>query len=130
MRDATREEQQTIQKNVDKISTPTGVNFWDFIDDYFNKTKCSLKLKTCHDCEYRHGCCYPAPYERKKCKYWKLGKCYVCKYYKLSSLMTEEETDAWYKRGCEGWFPTGMYCKNFKRSWKATIIEFINNWRY
>ena len=29
MRDATPEEQQSVQEYIDKISKPTGVNFWD-----------------------------------------------------------------------------------------------------
>lgn len=87
-----------------------------------------LKKGICHDCEYRHSSCsYLSPYKTNElCKHWKLGKCYVCKYYKDSSLMTEEETDEWYKRGCEGWFPTAMYCKKFKRDWEKTIKYFID----
>ena len=32
MRDATLEEQQNIQKHIDEISEPTGINFWDTIE--------------------------------------------------------------------------------------------------
>ena len=31
MRDATLEEQQAIQENIDKISKPTGINFNDYL---------------------------------------------------------------------------------------------------
>lgn len=33
MRDATLEEQKAIQDNIDKISIPTGYNFWELLDD-------------------------------------------------------------------------------------------------
>lgn len=79
----------------------------------------------CHDCEYRHcSCDHPRPWETNElCKHWRLGKCYMCKHYKED--MTEEETDEWFKRGCEGWFPTAKYCSKFKRDWKKTIKEMI-----
>ena len=32
MRDATSEERQSVQKYIEKISKPTGVNFYDFFD--------------------------------------------------------------------------------------------------
>lgn len=38
MRDATLEEQQAIQDNIDKISKPTGVNFWDSLEGCKNKS--------------------------------------------------------------------------------------------
>lgn len=79
----------------------------------------------CHDCEYRKsGCNHPRPWKTNKlCKHWRLGKCYMCKFYKEN--MTEDENDEWFKRGCEGWFPTSMYCSKFKRDWKKTIKEMI-----
>lgn len=76
-----------------------------------------LKKGICHDYEYKHSSCsYLSQYETNE----------LCKHYKDSRLMTEEETDEWYKRGCEGWFPTAMYCKKFKRDWKKTIKYFID----
>ena len=80
----------------------------------------------CSDCEYRHcNCGFPKPWKTNKlCKHWKLGGCYVCKYYKDGEL-TEEETDEWFRRGCEAWFPTKKYCSKFKRDWKKTIKKFI-----
>ena len=32
MRDATKEEQETIRTNIEKIASPTGVNFWDYFE--------------------------------------------------------------------------------------------------
>ena len=32
MRNATLEERQSIQENIDKISKPTGVNFWELLE--------------------------------------------------------------------------------------------------
>lgn len=32
MRDATPEEEQAIQENIKKISKPTGINFYDYLD--------------------------------------------------------------------------------------------------
>lgn len=29
--------------------------------------------------------------------------------------MTKEETDQWFKRGCEVWCPSSLYCKKRKR---------------
>lgn len=37
MRDATLEEQQTIQENIDKISKPTGINFWELLEEHDNR---------------------------------------------------------------------------------------------
>lgn len=33
MRDATPEEQKAIQASIDKIYKPTGLNFWDVVDE-------------------------------------------------------------------------------------------------
>lgn len=33
MREATKEEQEIIFKNIEKESFPTGLNFWDFVDN-------------------------------------------------------------------------------------------------
>jgi hypothetical protein len=32
MRESTPEERQSIQENIDKISKPTGVNFWELLE--------------------------------------------------------------------------------------------------
>ena len=34
MRDATLEEQQVVQENIDKISKSTGINFWELLKEY------------------------------------------------------------------------------------------------
>lgn len=70
----------------------------------------------CHWCQYRHGDCNyrdPEPY----CKEFKIGGCYSCKYYygKNGTELTDEETDQWFKRGCETFFPSSIYCKKRKR---------------
>ena len=66
----------------------------------------------CHSCLYRHSCCpYPLLLEHD-CKYWKLGKCYTCKF-------VDADEDEWYKRGCETWCFGG--CKKYKRDWKKTF---------
>ena len=48
-----------------------------------------------------------------ECKHWRLGDCYLCRYYHAA---TEQE---WYKRGCETWCNGG--CKEFKRDWRLTL---------
>jgi len=63
----------------------------------------------CHSCLYRHSCC-PHPID-EDCKYWKLGKCYTCKFV--------DDDDEWDARGCETWCFGG--CKQYKRSWKKTF---------
>lgn len=70
----------------------------------------------CHWCQYRHGGCkysHPEPY----CKEFKIGKCYSCKYnFPLNGKeFTEEETNRWFKRGCETYYPSSLYCKKRKR---------------
>lgn len=70
----------------------------------------------CHWCQYRHGGCsysQPEPY----CKEFKLGGCLSCKYHfpKNGKEFTEEETDQWFKRGCETFYPSSLYCKKRKR---------------
>lgn len=37
MRDATLEEQKSVQENIDKISRPTRVNFWELLEEHNNK---------------------------------------------------------------------------------------------
>ena len=122
MRDATLEEQQVIQENIDKISKPTGINFNDYLKqaleadqvlgNYYNVIR-----KNCFSCLYRHNCCvYPTP--TNECEYWKLGKCYTCKHYDDAT----ENMDAWFARGCEAWCNGG--CEKYKRSWKKTFKWF------
>lgn len=49
MRLATKEEQECIQKHINNISTPTGVNFWD---DYKKPYKLNLdKVTSLDDCK-------------------------------------------------------------------------------
>ena len=70
----------------------------------------------CHSCEYRHGGC-PRDHIVPYCSSFKLGGCYSCKYRygKNGTEFTEEETNRWFKRGCETWFPSGCWCKKRKR---------------
>lgn len=67
----------------------------------------------CHSCKYRHGYCIhdePVSY----CKDHILGGCYSCKYYYgRDGEFTEQETDQWFKRGCEIWCCSG--CEKRKR---------------
>ena len=37
MRDTTLEEQKSVQENIDKISRPTRVNFWELLEEHNNK---------------------------------------------------------------------------------------------
>lgn len=52
MRPATLEEQQSIQEYIDKISKPTGYNFWDSFTEELDNTKCIH-----WECPYKH-CSY------------------------------------------------------------------------
>lgn len=64
----------------------------------------------CHTCDFRHSCCpYELPQDGKKCKHWKLGKCYTCKH-------LNDTDENWFKRGCEAEYPGG--CNNYKRDWR------------
>lgn len=83
------------------------------------------RMCTCYNCEYRHRDCNYSSCDDSNitCKHWKLGKCYICKYYKEN--MTEEDTDKWFQRGCEVWFPSGGCCLNFKRDWKKIFNKKI-----
>lgn len=95
-------------------------------DDYLNKTLdedpelCdyyNVIRKNCFSCLNRHNCCvYPTP--TNECEYWKLGKCYTCKYYDDAI----EDMDAWFARGYEAWCNGG--CDKYKRSWKNTFKWF------
>lgn len=65
----------------------------------------------CHSCKFRHSCC-PHPLPNGRCKYWKLGKCYTCKF-------VDDNEDAWFKRGCEAECFSG--CHKYKRDLKKTF---------
>lgn len=70
----------------------------------------------CHWCQYRYGDCihrHPVPY----CKDFKFGGCLSCKYTygKNGRYVTDEETDQWYKRGCETFYPSSLRCNKRKR---------------
>lgn len=69
----------------------------------------------CHWCQYRHSDCNnsePVPY----CKDFKIGGCYSCKYYYgVKGKLNDEETDAWFRRGCETYFPSSLRCTKRKR---------------
>lgn len=66
----------------------------------------------CHSCKFRHSCCPHKVPLNGKCKHWKLGKCYTCKFVEA----TEEE---WFQRGCETECFSG--CKKYRRDWKKTF---------
>ena len=72
----------------------------------------------CIQCQYRHGgCSHDWNNEvQDNCKEFKIGGCYSCKYYygKYGEF-TEQETDQWFKRGCEIWYPSSLWCGNRKR---------------
>lgn len=74
-----------------------------------------MKGYKCHWCQYRKGCCPHddiVPY----CKEFKIGGCYSCKYYHGKyGEFTEKETDQWFKRGCEVWCPSSLFCDKRKR---------------
>lgn len=44
MRDATPEEQETLQKNIEARAIPTGINFWDYLNKGENNMK-EIKIK-------------------------------------------------------------------------------------
>ena len=71
--------------------------------------------KTCHSCVGRHSPCPHYPFKDDRCNYWKLGKCYTCKY-------VDDSDDNWFKRGCESECMSG--CKNYRRNWKKTFAYF------
>lgn len=78
--------------------------------DWYNIRKGEYR---CHWCRYRHGCFYNDPISY--CKDFVRGGCYSCKYYygKNGKNFTEQETDQWFKRGCEIWCCGG--CEKRKR---------------
>ena len=69
----------------------------------------------CRWCQFRHGGC-PHNEPIENCKDFRTGKCYSCKYYygKKGNL-TEIEKDAWFRRGCEIWCPSSLFCHKRKR---------------
>lgn len=69
----------------------------------------------CFRCQYRHGGC-PHSEIVEECKEFRTGGCYSCKYYfgKRGDL-DNIETDQWFRRGCETWFPSSLGCKKRKR---------------
>ena len=72
----------------------------------------------CHWCQYRHGGC-PHNHDDKmggNCKDFKIGGCYSCKYYYgKNGKLNEQETDQWFARECETWYPSSLWCGKRKR---------------
>lgn len=69
----------------------------------------------CHWCEYRHGGC-PNGGITPYCKEFKIGGCYSCKYYHGQyGKLNDKETDQWFRRGCEIYFPSALSCDKRKR---------------
>lgn len=65
----------------------------------------------CHWCQYRYGGC---PHNKwvPYCKEFRIGGCYSCKYYYgKNGKLDDTEVEQWYKRGCETFFPSSLYCK-------------------
>ena len=75
----------------------------------------------CHSCYYRHRCCKHCPPKDDVCKYWKLGKCYTCKF-------VDDDEDAWYKKGCESECFGG--CRQYKRDWNKTFEILRGNYEH
>lgn len=67
----------------------------------------------CHSCFYRHKLCHHEVPLEDNCKYWKLGKCYTCKF------IDETDDNEWFKRGCEAECFGG--CKKYQRDWGKTF---------
>ena len=69
----------------------------------------------CHWCQFRHGGCPHwdiIPY----CREFRIGGCYSCKYHQgKNGKFSDEETDQWFRRGCEIWFPSSLWCEKRKR---------------
>ena len=73
-----------------------------------------MKYK-CHRCQYRHGGCSHSDTGRN-CKEFRIGGCYSCKYYHgKNGKLSEQETDQWFRRGCEIYFPSSLCCTKRKR---------------
>ena len=54
MRDATKEEQESVNRYVESISKPTGINFYDLLEGDTNDTICLINHLPCCDCS---PCC-------------------------------------------------------------------------
>ena len=79
-----------------------------------------IEKGTCMTCKFRHSCC-PHDYPHgSRCKYWKRGKCYVCKF-------VDAPDEDFFKRGCEAEYPSG--CRKFERDWKKTF-ELLRGNKY
>ena len=72
----------------------------------------------CHWCQYRYSDCkYGFGNKPNYCKDFVPGGCLTCKYHcgKNSTILTDEETDQWYRRGCNTFYPSSLRCKGRKR---------------
>ena len=78
----------------------------------------------CHWCKQRNWYC-KYKYQIKNCPHWKIGKCLKCVYYKNGEQLSEKETDRWFSRGCETFFPDAKsFCHNY------IPFNFITKWLY
>jgi hypothetical protein len=75
---------------------------------------------TCHWCSNRHWCCDYRDYETNDigmlidCKHWKIGKCLKCVFNKNGKNLNDDETDRWFKRGCETFYPDAKkFCHKY-----------------
>ena len=67
----------------------------------------------CHSCRFRHSMCQHCAPKGCKCRHWKLGKCYTCKWIDIENC---NFLSSW----CETWCFGG--CKKYyKRDWKKTF---------
>jgi len=67
----------------------------------------------CHWCLYRHGGCDRGILNKiQPCPEFRIGKCFKCKYCTIDPSQSAEALDAWFRRGCETWYPSG--CKKYK----------------
>lgn len=78
------------------------------------KYKLNKTLKhTCKNCQYCHSNCSHSDFILKTkldCCIFKLGKCFTCIYSRSDrkkNRLDSNETDEWYKRGCEIEYPSG-----------------------
>ena len=73
----------------------------------------------CYACQYKHGGCHHDldTVEVENCKDFKVGGCFSCKYYygKMGLIMTDEEMNRWYARGCDTRYPSALGCHKRKR---------------
>ena len=80
--------------------------------EYEYKLIQAMNVRDCSSCDSRHSCCPHNPHTDGRCKHWKLGHCYTCKF-------VNDNDDVWFARGCEAEYPSG--CKKYKRNWKKTF---------